>query len=75
MKAFQQLFDLKESPFLTAKVMDILFDGVGINCDLEDLEASIVCQNLESEKSVTKINDTYYAVSIFGSVRFDLNFF
>lgn len=49
--------------------MDILFNGVGIDCNREDLEASIVCPNLGREKGITVINETYYSVSIFGEVR------
>lgn len=48
--------------------MDILFNGVGVDCNREELEASIVCPNLKSQKGITVVNDTYYSVSLFGDV-------
>lgn len=48
--------------------MDILFDGVGIDCNREELEASVVCPNLASEKQIKVINDTFYSISLFGGV-------
>lgn len=69
-KAFQQIFEPEGSPFLTAKVLDLLFRGVVVNCDREDLEASIVCPQMGNEKGIQKLNDTFFAVSFFGDVSF-----
>jgi hypothetical protein len=69
--AFQQIFEPEGTPFLTTKVMDLLFNGVGIDCDREEMEASIVCGQLGSEKGIMKVNDTYFAVSMFGDVSID----
>lgn len=47
--------------------MDILFNGVGIDCNTEELEASIVCPNFASEKQIKVINSTYYSISLLGA--------
>jgi hypothetical protein len=48
--------------------MDILFNGVGVDCNRQELEASLVCPNLANEKSLTMVNSTYFTVSLFGKV-------
>jgi hypothetical protein len=71
MTAFKQIFKLKKTPFLTSSVMDLLFNGVVIDCNVdedEDLEAVVICPQLGSEKGVKKINDTYFSISILGDV-------
>ncbi|KAL7029807.1 hypothetical protein ACKWTF_006372 [Chironomus riparius] len=65
-QAFQQIFEPEGTPFLTTKVMDLLFNGVGVDCNREDLEASIVCPQIANEKNIKKINDTYFTISLFG---------
>ena len=67
-QAFQQIFEPEGTPFLTTKVMDLLFNGVGIDCNREELEASVVCPQLANEKNLKKINDTYFLISLFGEV-------
>lgn len=32
-----------KSPFVTAKAMDLMFDGIPINCDVHDFSAKAVC--------------------------------
>jgi hypothetical protein len=56
--------------------MDIFFRGIGIDCNITDpeaLEASVVCPQLGMEKSIHKINETYFSVSIFGQVSSLIN--
>lgn len=48
--------------------MDILFDGVGIDCSSEQFEASSFCSAMENEKAINVVNDTYLTFSILGSV-------
>lgn len=68
-KAFQQIFQPEGHPFLVTKAMDVLFNGVGVDCDREELEASIVCPNFAKEKGITVVNETYFSVSLFGMVK------
>lgn len=74
-QAFQQIFEPQGSPFLTAKAMDLLFKGVGVDCNREDLEASVVCPQIVNEKNINKINETYFTISLFGAVSTNLNLF
>lgn len=69
MKAMTQIFEPK-TPFLTARVMDILFDGVGIDCSSEEFEASSTCGALANEKAFKVVNETYLKFSILGSVSY-----
>ena len=48
--------------------MDLLFNGIGVDCNREELEASIVCPEMANEKGIKKINDTHFSISLFGEV-------
>ncbi|KAL7031976.1 hypothetical protein ACKWTF_007190 [Chironomus riparius] len=67
-KAMTQIFD-PTTPFLTARVMDILFDGVPIDCNHDEFEATTFCSKLESEKGFKIINETHLAFSILGGAN------
>lgn len=67
-KALIHLFN-PETPFVTAPVMDILFDGIDINCDTQEFSAKAICASLQSEaKGLTMFNDTFFKLSLFGAV-------
>lgn len=66
-KALTQIFK-PTSPFLTARAMDILFDGVGIDCSSEEFEARSFCSVMESQKAIKIVNETYLLFSILGGV-------
>lgn len=69
-KALTHLFNAT-SPFLTVRAMDVMFDGIGINCDTNEFSVKAVCSTLQGEVSGIKIiNDTYYEISLFGAVCF-----
>lgn len=57
-----------KTPFLTAPVMDILFNGIGIDCSSEMFEAKSFCSAMENEKAINVVNDTYLTFSILASV-------
>ncbi|CRL04099.1 CLUMA_CG017212, isoform A, partial [Clunio marinus] len=67
-KAMTTIFKPK-SPFLTAPVMDILFNGVGIDCSSEEFEAMSFCKALENEKPIKVVNDTYLKFSVMGGAN------
>lgn len=71
MKALTQIFK-PTSPFLTARAMDILFDGVGIDCSSEQFEARSLCSVMEGEKAIKVVNETYLLFSILGGVSFTI---
>ena len=67
--AFSQIF-APTSGFLTASVMDILFNGIGIDCDHTEFEAQALCSLLDSEgKGIKTVNATYKTFSVFGTVN------
>jgi len=67
-EGFKQIFQPKETPLLTAKAMDLLFYGVGVDCDRTETEAGIICSMLSTKRGVKQINDTYFAMSLLGGV-------
>lgn len=50
--------------------MDILFDGVGIDCSSQEFEARSFCSVMEGEKAIKVVNATYLRFSILGGVSF-----
>lgn len=73
-EGFKQVFEPVGTPLLTAKVMDLLFHGVEVNCDREETEATVICPMLSTRKGVITLNDTYYVASLFGDVSDNLRF-
>lgn len=76
-KAIDVIFNEPQHIFWTGRVMDVLFDGVPIDCSDEDnFQAQAVCGVFESGdiKSVKPLNATHYKVSFFGSVCFVFKF-
>jgi hypothetical protein len=70
-KAMKSIFNDPKSPFISVRVMDILFDGVGFNCDGEDFSAKAVCAAIKSEgieKGIRVHNETFVSFSILGGV-------
>lgn len=69
-KAISEIFHDPKTPFLTVKVMDLLFDGVVIDCSSQEFAAKAVCAALETEASgVKKLNDTTFSFSLFGGIN------
>lgn len=70
-KAMKGIFNDPKSPFITVRVMDILFDGVGFNCGADDFSAQAVCAAIKSEgveKGIRVVNETFVSFSILGGV-------
>lgn len=69
-KALSTIFGNPSSVFLTAKVSDILFNGVLINCTVSDFAAKAVCTQLKTEAEGLKFQtETEYLFSLLGPVR------
>lgn len=68
-KAVATIFRNPTTAFLTAKVNDILFDGVLINCTVNDFGAKAVCAQLKAEAEGLKFQtETEYLFSLLGPV-------
>lgn len=48
--------------------MDLLFNGIGIDCSSEEFEAASFCGSLSNEKAINVVNNTYLTFSILGPV-------
>lgn len=66
--AIKYMFHEPNSVFFPVRVMDLLFDGIGIDCSSEEFAAKAVCTALETEPTIDKYNDTTFMFSIFGPV-------
>lgn len=72
--AIDILFKTPKDMFWTGRVMDLLFDGIPIDCsDVEDFTAKAVCGVFEGGdvKAVQPINETHFSFSLFKSVSFE----
>lgn len=68
-KAVNAIYRNPTSIFLTAKVKDILFDGVLVNCTVTDFAAKAVCTQLKSEApGLDWITPTDFLFSFLGPV-------
>lgn len=73
-EAIKILFKSPENMFWTGRVMDVLFDGIPIDCsDKESFESQAVCSVFETGeiKAIRPVNDTHFAFSLFAAVRFN----
>lgn len=70
-KAVDQVFHEPQDIFWTGRVMDMLFDGVPVDCSPDTFEAKAICSVFETGevKAVRKVNDTHFAFSVFAAVR------
>lgn len=66
----KNLFHDPADAFYTGRVMDLLFDGVSVDCSSDDGTTKAVCLTLEEK--LIKIDDQHLAFSLFGSVSRNL---
>lgn len=71
-KAIDQLFHEPKDMFWTGRVMDVLFDGIPIDCSSDDFAASAACSVFKSGdvKAVRQIDDDHFKFSLFAGVSF-----
>lgn len=70
--AINELFHNPADPFWTGRVMDILYDGIPIDCSSEDFNAVAVCSQFATGemKAVRQTGEKSYAFSLFAGVSF-----
>lgn len=56
------------TPFLTARIMDILFDGITIDCSGDSFLVKSTCIQIKEKRGIKVINDTHLAFSALGGV-------
>lgn len=64
--AIDVLFNSPQHMYYTGRVMDILFDGIPIDCSSDKFQAQAVCSVLGTGeiKAVRPLNSTHYAFSL-----------
>lgn len=69
-QAIDQVFHEPKDIFWNGRVMDILFDGIPIDCSADSFQATAICSVFESGEvnAVKKYNDTHYSFSLFSAV-------
>lgn len=70
--AIKNLFNDPADAFYTGRVMDLLFDGVSVDCSSKDDTTVAVC--LQLEEKLRRIDDGHLAFSLFGGVSKKLQF-
>ncbi|XP_050087454.1 sensory neuron membrane protein 1 [Anopheles aquasalis] len=65
-KGVNILFDPLESAFLKVRIMDLLFDGILVDCSSSDFAAKALCSGMDSEGALSPHNETHYKFSLFG---------
>ena len=62
-----------KSIFVRAKVRNILFDGLIVDCNVQDFAGTSICQEIEERletiNNIKVIDTKIYSISIFGAVR------
>lgn len=69
-KAIKDLFHNPTDMFWTGRVMDVLFDGIPIDCSSENFEATATCSVFKSGEvaAIREHNETHFAFSLFSAV-------
>lgn len=70
--AINELFHHPADAFWTGRVMDILYDGVPIDCTSEEFNAVAICSQFATGemKAVRPTGEKTYAFSLFAGVSF-----
>ncbi|XP_022906339.2 sensory neuron membrane protein 1-like isoform X1 [Onthophagus taurus] len=67
-KALNSIFSQPQTPFLTATVNQIFFDGIIINCTVTDFPGKALCTELKTEaKQLQVVADKIYKFSLMGA--------
>lgn len=71
-KAINQIFHDPVDPFWSGRVMDLLFDGIDVDCSSASFEAMATCSVLGSGEvqAIRVINDDLYKFSMIGGVSY-----
>lgn len=65
------VFDDPADAFYTGRAMDLMFNGVSINCGGEDKTAAGFCMQVEDEIPFKRIDDDHLTFSLFGGVSYN----
>lgn len=66
----KNLFNDPADAFFTGRVMDLLYDGIVVDCTSTNQVAIALCLNFENEKAFKKLDDGKMKFSMFSGVSF-----
>lgn len=67
--AIKNLFNNPSDAFYTGRIMDLLFDGVLMDCSSSDQITGALCLTFEDTPGFRRVNDTHLTFSLFGGVN------
>lgn len=69
--AIKGLFQNPTDAFWTGRVLDILFDGIPLDCSSDAFEVAAACSEFSTgdHKNIQPLNETFYKFSLFGGVN------
>lgn len=70
--AINQIFHEPVDPFWSGRVMDLLFDGIDVDCSSTNFETMAICTVLGSGEvqAIRVIDDKLYKFSMIGGVSY-----
>lgn len=57
-----------QSPFIRVKVMDLLFDGIPVDCSSQEFGAKAVCTAFDDAPQLARVDDDTFKFSFFAAV-------
>lgn len=72
--AIKELFHEPTDVFWTGRVMDVLFNGIEIDCDVSTTYAKIACEEIQDRQpdKFKPLDNGKYLFSMFGGVRLEM---
>lgn len=64
----KNMFHDPTDAFYTGRAMDIMFDGVTVDCTSDDKITAALCLSFEDSKSFVKVDEGHLKFSLFGGV-------
>lgn len=74
-KAIEDLFHSPKEIFWSGTAMDLMFNGIPIDCTSKKPQAKVVCMELRTGEvqAIQQIDKTHFKFSLLGGVRKNLN--
>lgn len=67
--AIKKLFHDPADAFYKGRVMDLLYNGVDVDCSSDDAAVAAICLEFDNQKAFRKIDDHHFTFSLFAGVR------
>lgn len=67
-EVLNNMFHNPTDAFYTGRAMDVMFNGIPIDCSSDDKITAAVCLTFDDNPSMRKIDDFHYSFSFFAGV-------